>query len=330
MTDLKTLKTMKGMEIFKKTIPSCTLSKYLIIFCEYKVPYVLPRLKRLLKLNSNGPKHTVTKYRLFLMYGKEEGLRRWAQYCTKQAITNTKEYKNMSDEEFKKYNDARASTKDNFIERYGEVEGNKKWESYCNRQSYTKSKQYYIDNFGEYEGAKKFLELNKSKSNCLEIFIKRYGEIEGNRKWQEYNDKRHIYASPISQKLFKNIDDKINIKSYFSSKNKEFCKYNKALSKPVFFDYVIPGLKLCIEYNGDIFHANPKLFKADDCPNPWFKNLTAKEIWKNDFLKQQVLIQEGYSIITVWDSEYRDDPEQVERNIISLIKRRQNEHNKHR
>ena len=102
MTDLKTLKTMKGMEIFKKTIPSCTLSKYLIIFCEYKVPYVLPRLKRLLKLISNGPKHTVTKYRLFLMYGKEEGLRRWAQYCTKQAITNTKEYKNMSDEEFKK------------------------------------------------------------------------------------------------------------------------------------------------------------------------------------------------------------------------------------
>lgn len=330
MYDLETLMKMKGMKIFKKTIPSCTLRKYLLIFCEYNVPCILPRLKRLLKLNSEGHKTAITKYRLFLIYGKKEGLRRRVQYCTKQAITNSKEYKNMSDEEFKKYNDARASTKDNFIERYGEVEGIKKWESYCNRQSYTKSKQYYIDSFGECEGTKKFLEVNKSKSNSLEIFIKRHGETEGNKKWKEYNDKRHIYASPISQKLFKNIDDKVNIKSYFSGKNKEFCKYNEALGKPVFFDYVIPDLKLCIEYNGDIFHANPKLFKEDDCPNPWFKNLTAKEIWKNDFLKQQVLIQEGYSIITVWDSEYRDNADYIEKNIVSLIKRRQNEYNKHK
>ena len=194
MHDLETLMKMRGMEIFKKTIPSCTLRKYLLIFCEYNVPYILPRLKRLLKLNSEGPKHNVTKYRLFLMYGKEEGLRRWNYYCTKQAITNSKEYKNMSDEEFKRYNNAGASTRGNFIERYGEVGGNKKWESYCNRQSYTKSKQYYIDTFGEHEGTKKFLEVNKSKKNNLEIFIKRYGVDEGNRKWQEYNDKRHIYA----------------------------------------------------------------------------------------------------------------------------------------
>ncbi len=95
------------------------------------------------------------------------------------------------------------------------------------------------------------------------------------------------------------------------------------------FDYVIPELKLCIEFNGDCFHANRMIYKNSDYPNPFQKHLTAEDIWKYDEIKNSEIINVGYDIIIIWESEYNKDKEQVIKNTIEFIKDRYNDF-KHR
>jgi len=57
-------------------------------------------------------------------------------------------------------------------------------------------------------------------------------------------------------------------------------------------NYFIKELNIAIEFNGNLFHANPKYYKSIDTPNPWHPNLTAKEIWKQEKIRIKTLLKE--------------------------------------
>ena len=78
-------------------------------------------------------------------YGERLGEIRFKELQTIQALTNSKEYKGMTDEEFEQYNHSRATTLKNMIKRYGEEEGTRIFNEYRETQKYKKSKQRYID-----------------------------------------------------------------------------------------------------------------------------------------------------------------------------------------
>lgn len=59
------------------------------------------------------------------------------------------------------------------------------------------------------------------------------------------------------------------------------------------------------------------------------KYLTAEDIWKYDEIKNSEIINVGYDIIIIWESEYNKDKEQVIKNTIEFIKDRYNDF-KHR
>lgn len=68
-----------------------------------------------------------------------------------------------------------------------------------------------------------------------------------------------------------------------------------------YIDYYIKDWKIAIEYNGDLFHANPKKYKGDDKPIPG-SNITAFEIWEKDRIKKETLLKEkNIIIIEVWE-----------------------------
>ena len=71
-------------------------------------------------------------------------------------------------------------------------------------------------------------------------------------------------------------------------------------------DYFIKELNLDIEYNGDVFHANPSIYKKDDKPNP-FTNETSEEMWNKDNEKIK-LLEKDYNIKTmvIWESDLPD------------------------
>jgi len=251
--------------------------------------------------------YRVTKDNLIRKYGKDEGERRWDSYKNKQSYTNTFDYKKSkygwSIEDFKEYNSNRSVTLKNLINRHGENDGIKIWDDYINKQKETKSKEYVIKKYG-YEYWK---DLCKSKRVTLDHFIKKYGETEGKELYINRIYKNVYMPSKESGKFFDKIDLILSKKYKTYYYKKDGAEFGKLLSngRYVFLDYYISELKICVEYYGSVWHANPKIFKPNDIPFS-FKgsNKTSKEIWKEDEDRIKILkLDFNINTIVVWDDD---------------------------
>lgn len=255
----------------------------------------------------------VTLESLIRKWGKEDGEKRWKEYCRKQGEVNTFEYKQKkfgwTKEQFDEFNKSRACTIENFIDRYGEEIGKEKWQSYLDKQHETKSWEYMVEKFGE-ERAK---EINQSHAVTLESMINKYGEELGKQKYLYWykritsNIENNLKMfSNISQELFSKIDEILNLnfnESFYYIKNKEY-KIKLDGFKSYYLDYYIPGLKLCIEFDGDLWHANPLKYKPEDKPSNYLED-TAEEIWKRDKERQAFIESQGIKVVRIWESEYK-------------------------
>lgn len=162
-----------------------------------------------------------------------------------------------------------------------------------------------------------------------EWFIKKYGDKVGLEKYKErseqvskisffrkYNLTNKENFSKVSQELFWEIHKRISQqykKIYFGELNHEYgCETNTN------FDFVVIDNKKIIEFNGDKFHANPNLFSENEIPLQ-FLNKTAKEIWKEDNDKHEKAIIKGYTIKTIWETEYYKNKEKIILECIDFI-----------
>lgn len=256
-------------------------------------------------------KRRVTKENMVSRYGETEGLIKWEEYLTKQSYTNSKEYHmekfGKSEEEWEQYNKNRAMTKENMISRYGETEGLIKWETYTNRQQYTNSKEYYMEKFGE-NWEEEFNKTNSAKAITLENMILKYGENEGKERYFKSLDGRKNGYSIMASKFFEKLEEYIKIdfpelyeNTYYLPKNKEYCIHQ---DKAYFYDFVITkDINICIEFYGDVFHANPNLYNPDDKPIHFYnKDITSQEIWNNDNLKNSKILERNFLLFIVWES----------------------------
>lgn len=160
----------------------------------------------------------------------------------------------------------------------------------------------------------------RQKTFSKEICIQKYGEEEGKKRFTERQNKwskslstggnLKIGYSKISQDLFNvlletyDIDNRNNI--YFATHNKEY-KLDKCESEGGIwlYDFTDINNKKIIEFHGDMFHGNPKKYKATDYPHPFRKTITAQKMWDKDKRKLDVAIEEGFGVLVIWDSEYR-------------------------
>lgn len=67
--------------------------------------------------------------------------------------------------------------------------------------------------------------------------------------------------------------------------------------------------KIVIEFYGDFWHANPRIYKPDD----WVKliGMYAHEKWHKDRCRNFGLRRLGYHIIIIWEKEWNNDREKV-------------------
>lgn len=254
-------------------------------------------------------------------YGERLGEIKFKEVQTFQALSNSKEYKGMTDEEFKRYNNSRAITLKNMIKKYGEEEGTKVFNEYREKQRYKKSKQRYIDEFGEEHGLEIFKEINKKKVQNLENFQRKYGKEEGLRRYSHFLVSRRCPFSKMASNLFRKTESSLNrndVTYIYQPKTEEFSIYQK--NRSFFYDFCIPELKFIIEFNGDVFHGNPQLFNESDCPNPYDKTLTAKQMWLNDKEKIDLAKSKGFDVMIIWERDYRNDSETIEDSIIKTIR----------
>ena len=248
----------------------------------------------------------VTKESMIRKWGEDLGKQKWKEYCNKQAITNTFEYKQekygWDKETFDKFNASRAITKENLIKKYGENIGLIKWNDYVNKQKITKSFEYMVNKFG-YDNA---LKINKSKAITLYNFIKKYGKVLGEQKYKNIINNHNFYSHK-SQKLFNELDKYLSKKytTYYATKNHEY--FFKINDKYIFVDYFIKELNICIEFNGSVFHGESRLYEDDEQCNP-FSNMTAKEIRDKDNIRYS-LLKKLYNVDTyvIWELDYNEN-----------------------
>ena len=270
-----------------------------------------------------------TKKKAIELYGDEIGMQKWDEYREKQALTNTFDYKKekygMTREEFDNYNASRAVTLDNLIKRHGKKEGNKKWDDYRKRQAYAGcSIDYFIEKYGNIEGVKIYEEINKKKSLSLDNLISRYGEKDGYCRYHAYMEDKNIGYSRIAKEMFDKISPHfIGNKIYYMNleDNKEFGLHDVENKRYYFYDYIDYTLKKGIEFNGDIFHGNPKLFENGDKPNPFNKDAICEKLWEYDRIKiQKINEMHGIEILTIWEYDYNQDREGVISKCIDFLK----------
>ena len=242
----------------------------------------------------------ITEDVMIRKWGEEEGKKRWKSYCDKQAETNSFEYKQekygWSKEQFEEFNKSRAVTLELCIERHDEELGRKMWDEYCERQRYTTSLEYMIEEYGEEEGTKKYKDFSLARANS------------GAAGYSE-----------ISQELFFNIINKIqrtdNI--FFYKLNKE---YSVQYSTTAVFnlDFYDKEKNLVIEFLGDYWHANPKIYESDAVFNRSKTPILAKQIWKYDNQRKRNIckVLNNPIYIEVWESDWKENPDKVIEEIL--------------
>jgi very-short-patch-repair endonuclease len=65
--------------------------------------------------------------------------------------------------------------------------------------------------------------------------------------------------------------------------------------------------KIVIEFNGDAYHCNPKIWKKDQYST--LIKMTAGEKWKKDIARYAILRKFGYKVIVVWESNWKASKE---------------------
>jgi G:T-mismatch repair DNA endonuclease (very short patch repair protein) len=72
-------------------------------------------------------------------------------------------------------------------------------------------------------------------------------------------------------------------------------------------DEINHGLRIVVEYYGDIYHCNPMRYKD---PNQYVAAIrrTVGEQWKRDRRRLGVFYRYGYSVVIVWEKDFHRDP----------------------
>jgi hypothetical protein len=263
----------------------------------------------------------ITLENLTKKYGAIDGNQRWQEYRSKQAHSNSYEYKKekfgWSKEQFKEYNSSRSQTLEKMILRHGETEGIAKWELYCARQAYTNTKNYFIEKYGLDKGTGKYIAINKKKSvnspallsEKLNISLDQATEIILSRQKQ-------FFTSNLEQEFISAIEQQIGTLDN-TTKNKPFGKWSSLLNTYVIYD--IRHKKCIIEFNGDYWHANPNIYKDDTI----IRGKKAVDIRHKDMLKLKTVQDLGYKTLVVWESDFKNHKDSTIKQVCEWILREQ-------
>lgn len=75
------------------------------------------------------------------------------------------------------------------------------------------------------------------------------------------------------------------------------------------YDLACTKRKKIVEYNGDYWHCNPKIYESDYKLKQ--SNMRAEEIWDRDKDKISVAESRGFEVKVVWESDFLKDQTKI-------------------
>lgn len=248
------------------------------------------------------------------MFQKEFGM----SYKITQFLIKYHKLNHRGSKEATKYGAVRA--KQTNLERYG-VDQTFKVKEFDDKRKATYMEKYGVEN--PFTGGRCLENLDDS-------YIKKYGVPH-----KEYKSRKSIAA--WASKTEEERENWLNVSILRDDSGRNTYKNSNRVSKPekmigmlllkegfnittqykigrYFFDYKLNDCNILIEFNGDIFHANPEKYLSDDVI-PLVKK-TAKEIWDRDSAKIDLAKKRGYDTVILWESEIKN---KSEKEIIEII-----------
>ncbi len=182
-----------------------------------------------------------------------------------------------------------------FQTKYGLIEGEirykKRIEGIIKNHSGNKfpcTLENFINKYGLVLGTDKYNKRCEkiSYTSSIDFYIDKYGKSEGENKWK--SKFRHIRTSKVSKSI-NDILDHIGI-DYETEKN----------INGKFVDFYIEKYNMCIEYFGNYWHMNPKMYEHTEY-NKRVKK-TAGEIWEDDKKRLEIIKSKVDTILIIWES----------------------------
>lgn len=162
------------------------------------------------------------------------------------------------------------------------------------------------------EDAKHNIKLAATKMYVDHPYLRKLRGQEAQCRWQEGTNHFRTLRNKKSQgekELFK----------YFSNSGKY--KVSDVEIKVGDRKYLSPDIIIndyvCIEFFGDYFHANPKIYKSNFLIKK--KNKLAGEIWEEDAKRIALIEKNGFVVIVVWEHDYKHDKQAITRFLENKI-----------
>lgn len=158
--------------------------------------------------------------------------------------------------------------------------------------------------------------INKTRGRSLAQLIETFGKEKAFKiikdRCTAFKEKKW---SKMSKELFVKIEKYLGKTCFYAEHEEQFIFLNK-----IYYADFFDGENFIIEFQGDVFHANPEIFTEHETPN-FFNNLTSLEIWKNDLQRKNSFESNGYKVCWVWEHDYLKSKEKTLENIINFYEK---------
>ena len=155
------------------------------------------------------------------------------------------------------------------------------------------------------------------KTFSLEKCIERYGLEEGTKRFEKRQEDWLKSLKNSSKNNFTNGIQTSTIANEFLNKLIKILNAGKKELIIGKYAYDFCYNNKIIEFNGDYWHMNPKIYNKNDINKT--TGCTAKQAWDNDKKKIKHAKSKGYEITTVWESDYRNDPDAVIKKCMEFL-----------
>ena len=81
-----------------------------------------------------------------------------------------------------------------------------------------------------------------------------------------------------------------------------------------YYDFVIKGTKLILEFDGDYWHYNPATMGSKQ------PSAMQRRSIKNDLIKNELASKHGYKLLRIWESDFNNDKLGVKKKIKAYLK----------
>jgi len=232
----------------------------------------------------------------------------------------------------KGYNESRSIELAEEVKNSNNKKGARKSASSNVRNITSKRRPEYFTARGYSEEEAEKLVSESQKYFSKEICIEKYGEEKGLKIWQERQDKwQEVLKSKPPEEIARINRLKLTKGITVSSAEREIlAEVKKTDPNLIVIDqltlsdnnkkqyvYDISANDKIIEYNGDFWHCNPKIY-SPEYVNPRTK-LTASKKWKLDAEKINFAQSQGYEVLIVWESEFKENKEEVLSKCIQFL-----------